>query len=347
MLIINPIYDQAFKYMMDNEQIAKKVISLIIEQEVISIQSKPQETKLMYDKHKIPLSRFDFKAVIKNTEGEHVNVLIEIQKSNNPNPIIRFRRYLGKNYIKQETIIDENGKEIIVSLPIITVYILGYKIPEYDTPAIIVNNQVKDAITKEEIQVKSEFVKMLTHPCYILQIERLRHERKSKLEKFLAIFDQTKKTDDDFILALEEIDNEEEDIELIKKYLNRATYNEEMIRMLELEEDVDFEFERLEKALEDSKFEKQQIRRELVQSLNKIEEIQQKAEQANQKAEQERQKAEQECQKAEEERQKVEQKEKQIKEIIINLHKSGLSINQISEITKTPLDVVIEIISKI
>ncbi len=43
MRIINPLYDQAFKYMMDNELIAKKVLSVILEKDVISVQSRATE----------------------------------------------------------------------------------------------------------------------------------------------------------------------------------------------------------------------------------------------------------------------------------------------------------------
>jgi len=54
MKIINPIYDQAFKYMMDNLIIAKKVLSIILGQQVLSIQSKPHETKTIDKKRDIP-----------------------------------------------------------------------------------------------------------------------------------------------------------------------------------------------------------------------------------------------------------------------------------------------------
>ncbi len=253
MLIINPIYDQAFKYMMDNEEVAKKVISIIIDREVKSIQPRPQETKTYDKKRDIPLSRFDFKAVISGDDGEFMNVLIEIQKSNKPDPIMRFRRYLGKNYIRKETIINENGEEVSVAIPIITIYILGYNLPEYNTPALRVNNQVIDLTTKKEESYKNEFIQLLTHPSYILQIERLRPDRKTRLEKFIAIFDQNTKTEDDFILDISNEPNEDEDLFYIKEYLSRATQEEELILKLELEEDIEAEFEKMEIDLKEAK----------------------------------------------------------------------------------------------
>jgi len=248
MLIVNPIYDQAFKYMMDNEEIAKKVISIITEKNVVKIQARPHEVKIMDKKHNIPLSRFDFKAIIEEESGEMVNILIEIQKSKHPDPVMRFRRYLGKNYIRKETIINEKGEEESVALPIHTIYILGYSIKEYDTPGILVNNQVIDATTKKEIPFKNEFIQLLTHPSYILQTTRLRPERLTKLEKFMAIFDQSKKSDDDYLLQLDE-DSDDIDVQSITRYLNRGTLDEDLLAQLELEEDVEEEFDKMETQL--------------------------------------------------------------------------------------------------
>ncbi|MBK8807516.1 MAG: hypothetical protein IPO21_13095 [Bacteroidales bacterium] len=249
MRIINPIYDQAFKYLMENERIAKMILSLIIEKEIISLQTKPQEVKTHDPKRDIPLSRFDFKVIIKDIDNKHVNVLIEIQKSNKPNPIMRFRRYLGKNYIKQETFVDSDGKQVTEPLPIITIYFLGYNLAHYDTPAIVVNNVVKDTVNNCIIDHKDRFVELLTHPSYILQTGRLRESRKTRIEKFLAIFDQQCITNDRYILDIEDA-ADDNDIATIKEYLHRATEDEEMLLKLELEEDVEKEFQTLEKNLE-------------------------------------------------------------------------------------------------
>jgi hypothetical protein len=279
MKIINPIYDQAFKYMMDNEIIAKKVLSIILGQQVLSIQSKPQETKTIDKKRDIPLSRFDFKAIIHNEQGQEMNVLIELQKSNKPDPVMRFRRYLGKNYIRRETFINPRGIEETRVLPIITIYLLGYKLAEYDTPAILVNNLVTDTVNNRQINLKNEFVQLLTHPSYILQIERLKPVRRTKIEKFLAIFDQGKKTDEDFILDIEETEDEE-DLKEIKQYLNRATQDEEMIRMLELEEDIDQEFGKLETELELARQREEEERKQKEEAQQREKEAQQREKEA-------------------------------------------------------------------
>jgi len=223
--------------------------------------------------------------------------LIEIQKSNKLNPIIRFRRYVGKSYLKQETYIDANGVEQTRSLPIFTIYILGYKLEEYDTPAILVDNVVIDTVSSKTFSVKNNFVQLLTHPCYILQIKRLRPDRKTRIEKFLAIFDQDKKADSKFILNLDE-DSGDNEINEIIDYLHLAVEDEEMIRKLEFEEEIETEFVRIEDELENSQ----------------------------------KREAEAKAREEEERRQKEEAKAK-LHSTIKKLKISGMEVNEIAEIT--------------
>jgi len=53
--------------------------------------------------------------------------LIEIQKGKQAFDITRFGKYQGDNYIKQEVVI-EDGKEKKISLPILTIYFLGFNL---------------------------------------------------------------------------------------------------------------------------------------------------------------------------------------------------------------------------
>ena len=43
MEIANPIYDVVFKYMMEDNSVAKLLVSSIIGEKVVSLESKPQE----------------------------------------------------------------------------------------------------------------------------------------------------------------------------------------------------------------------------------------------------------------------------------------------------------------
>jgi len=43
MIIANPIYDTVFKYMMEDNTVAKLLVSSIIGEDVVSLEPKPQE----------------------------------------------------------------------------------------------------------------------------------------------------------------------------------------------------------------------------------------------------------------------------------------------------------------
>ena len=196
MKIVNPLYDGAFKYLMDNEQIAKSVLSIILDQSIISLQSKPTELSIISGQHR-EASRYDFKAVIRNAQNEEQSVLIELQKYKTPNPIGRFRDYLAANYKKAETIINANGEEVTQLLPIITIYILGYNITKSEVLALKVDRTLKDIIWDEQVNETPDFVELLTHTSIILQVDAKPTKfRNTRLERFIRLFSQKLKNAD-------------------------------------------------------------------------------------------------------------------------------------------------------
>jgi len=122
--IANPVYDVVFKYLMEDNAIAKLVVSSIIGENIVHLKPKPQE----YTIEKIkaegenPLSvyRLDFAATIKTESGAHKLVTVEMQKAGLPTDIMRFRRYLGDRYCDESNRSDD-GK----ALQIYTIYITG------------------------------------------------------------------------------------------------------------------------------------------------------------------------------------------------------------------------------
>ena len=277
MKIINPLYDNAFKYLMENEQIAKIVLSIILDTQVIRFQSKPQETTLIYT-GETHLSRFDFKAVISDENNEEKVILIELQKYRNPDPVIRFRQYLAQNYLKEETIIDKNGIEQTVVLPIITIYILGFELKEFDTVAVKSENRLFDIINGKYLNVKSKFAELLTHPSYFLQAVEKKNKKGTRLEKFLSLFLEKFENEpaNYFIEFDEKINENDADLIKITDFLNKATQNEELLRSLEFEKQTKKGFENYEQELEESK-------QQAEEALKREEQAKKQAEQAKQK----------------------------------------------------------------
>ncbi len=318
MKIVNPLYDRVFKYLMDNESIAKKILSVIIDCEILSLESKPQETAVLIKGTQIFLPRYDFKAIILTQTGERFATLIEVQKSRTPNPVARFREYLGQNYSKKHTYINQNGKSKTEHLPIISIYILGYNLGknnEYKTPGIIIKNQVVDAITKKVIEKKHDFVKLLTHPTYILQVERLKGERKTRLEKMLNLFDQTHRTDDKYILELTDIDDE---FAGVASYLNKPMLNEKFIRSLKYEQDY-------EKGIQ----EERKLKEEALIREKEAQEREKKAQEREKEAH-EREKKERRLK--EEERRLKEDANNSLKKIILMMLENNKTILEIANI---------------
>ena len=64
MKLANPIYDTVFKYLMKDTEIARRLLSKIIGEEIIEIEVRPQEHTYKTEKHDITILRFDFKATI-------------------------------------------------------------------------------------------------------------------------------------------------------------------------------------------------------------------------------------------------------------------------------------------
>lgn len=296
MRIANPLYDYAFKYLMTNDRLAKKVLSTILEKEILEVALEQQEIVVENEEHNFSIFRLDFKALIKNEDGSEETILIEIQKSKLPSNILRFRSYLGQSYTqKLERVDSVTGRTKKVAFPIISIYILGYQIEDIPVLATKIDRKITDVSTKEEINIKSDFINLLTHTCYVLQAGRLPEKRKTKIEQFMSLFNQAWVSDKRYILDLEEVP---EDFRDIAKYLQQPLQEKETIRRLEAEQefedlfaqqesDIAFLNEEVKKAQEDLQavlLEKQTAVLEKQEAVLKQEEAVRKQEEAVQNA---------------------------------------------------------------
>ena len=278
MIIANPIYDVVFKYLMEDNAVAKLVVSSIIGEEVIELEPKPQErtrekVKIDTDKSSLTVYRLDFSAKIKVPSG-HKLVHIEMQKADVPADIIRFRRYLGEQYIDHDnTISTPDG---IKGLQIYCLYFLGKGLGTHDTPVLEINPNVKDVATSEIINKKSEFIESLHHKTWIIQINCLKDRRRNELEQLLSVFDQSNITKDWHILNIKEEDFPEK-FRLVIRRLKSAASNSTVKRQMKAED----EFLRYlkdcirigrDKALEESKKTIEENKKTIEESKKTIEE---------------------------------------------------------------------------
>ena len=97
MIIANPIYDVVFHYLMEDISIAKTLISHIIDKEIIHLEPNPTVIPFKMTRT-FHVYRMDYAATIKTKAGDEYKIIIEIQKASIIDDILRFRRYLAKQY---------------------------------------------------------------------------------------------------------------------------------------------------------------------------------------------------------------------------------------------------------
>ncbi len=233
MLIANPIYDTVFKRMMENERVAKFFISTLLEQTIETIEVKPQEFTYTDELAGLAVFRLDFIATVKTETGEFKKVLIEIQKAKNQIDLMRFRNYLAEQYKKEDKI---NEEKII--LPITTIYILGFKLPEIETPCLKVERNYKDLVNKTVLNTKSDFVEKLTHDSFIVQVERITDRYQTKLDKLLSVFEQTNFADDRKITKEYNHTTDLEEVKIITDILHHTGTNPQERKQIENEQEA-------------------------------------------------------------------------------------------------------------
>jgi hypothetical protein len=262
--IANPIYDVVFKYLMEDNTVAKLLISPIIGSEIISLEPRMQE----YTKTKvsptptleITVYRLDFSAKIETAEGPKL-ILIELQKATYADDIVRFRGYLGAQYINRENVskikfdTKVNGEVVVreknIPLPIYCLYFLGEDAGIANVPVIEVNPVARDVSTNEVINTKNRFIESLHHRSWIVQVNCLKEPRRTELEKLLSIFDQDNRTSDFHILNVCEEDFPEKYRPLIRR-LKMAASSPEIKQQMQNE---DMYVEYLRNCIRDSVYE--------------------------------------------------------------------------------------------
>ena len=324
MIIANPIYDVVFKYLLEDIEIACELLSTILGEEVLSIEVKPQETTTENPTSTISILRFDFKAIIKTNTGDIKKVLIELQKAKQVFDVMRFRRYLGDNYKKEDTVLDDNGVVQQIPLPIVTIYFLGFPLDNIGRSVVKINREYIDVNTNEVLDIKEDFIELLTHDSYMIQLRLLAGKARTKLERVLQVFSPAFATEDKHQLDF----TGDLDDPLVKKMvarLGRAIASEEMRDKMDMEDEIDRIFERaLGKkdeiiAKKDIEIEAEKKKVEIERKETEIEK--KKTEIEKKKTETEKKKVEIEKKKTEVEKKKVENLLKELEELKKQLKK--------------------------
>lgn len=275
MRIANPIYDTVFKYLMEDNQLAKLLLSTILGEEILALDFKPQERTSDIEARCLTVYRLDFAATVRNAAGDERQVLIEIQKAKLPSDILRFRRYLGEQYrdaanVREVVLNEGRGIRVRRALPLLTIYFLGHSLDKAQVPVIHVRREARDLATGEPLGEKEPFIEGLTHDSYVIQIPYLRRDHRTELEALLKIFDQGLVVDDRHILEIDESEVPEKYRPFLRR-LQQAMAEPAMAEAMTVEDEVLQDLQDLERQIEYEREEKERERAEKERALAETE----------------------------------------------------------------------------
>ncbi len=322
-LIANPIYDSVFKFLLEDERAAKILLSALLKQEVRDLKMRRNEyTNLQQTR--ISLFRIDFSAKIVDASGTERLVLIELQKTWLATETLRFRQYLGTQYLNKENIVEETPGGF--GLPIISIYILGHKIGDLDQPVVYVRRHYLDYDNREIRKgVPDPFIESLTHDSIIVQLPYLKENARNYLERILSIFDQGLRiSSDDHLLNIDEEKMGVDELLLVRR-LTLAAASPEIRREMQVEDEILSEIE----ARDTTIMLKDKL---LEQKDQELEQKDQELEQKDQELEQKDQELEQKDQALVQKDQELEQQKDILRSTIRNLISRNMSTHEIATI---------------
>ena len=309
--VANPIYDSVFKFLMEDERIAKTILSALLKKEVVSVEMRRHEHPNI-TRDKLSMFRIDFAARVKEDDGSIHLVLIELQKTWLDTETLRFRRYLAVQYNAEENI-QKQGKDKGYAIPMIAVYLLGHRIGDITEPVVYVSRKAFDYDGKVvENGEKDPFINSLTHDSIIVQIPLLPKKINNHLDKVLSVFNQSQRTtDSQQIISLDEnLYEDDPDMMHILRRLSLATMSAEVRQEMNDED----EFYSVIEARDTQVMKQNKIITDQTKQINlQNEQINQQSEQINQQSEQ------------------INQQSEQIKAMAQAMLKNGLSKDIIAE----------------
>lgn len=235
--VANPLYDAVFKYLMEDNRIAKTILSALLKKKVIDVKIRRNEYANLTRRESISMFRIDFAATVLDEDNQPHLMLIELQKTWLPTETLRFRRYLALQYNNEENMRkEEHGK---YAIPMVAIYLLGHCVGEIEEPVIYINHHAYNYDGKKvEAGIPDPFVESLQHDSIIVQIPLLHGRVYNRLEKVLCLFDQTNVADNKKVIKVDDKQFEgDNDMEYIVRRLQSAAADPDMRYQMNAEDE--------------------------------------------------------------------------------------------------------------
>ena len=247
--VANPLYDAVFKYLMEDERIAKTILSALLKKKVVEVTIRRNEYANLTRQTSISMFRIDFAAKVLDEDGVPRLMLIELQKTWLPTETLRFRRYLALQYNNSENMLrEEHGK---YALPMIAIYLLGHRVGNITAPVVYVRHKAYDYDDNEvKDGMPDAFVESLQHDSIIVQIPLLHNQVNNRLERVLSVFDQSNVAEDKKMIRID--DNAfdgDNDMEYVVKRLQSAASDPDLRFQMDAEDEFFKELEERDTAI--------------------------------------------------------------------------------------------------
>ena len=241
--VANPLYDAVFKYLMEDDRIAKTILAALLKKKVIDVKIRRNEYANLTRRESISMFRIDFAATVLDGDNKPHLMLIELQKTWLPTETLRFRRYLALQYNNEENMLKEEHEKY--AIPMVAIYLLGHCIGKIEEPVIYVNHHGYSYDGKKvEEGIPDPFVESLQHDSIIVQIPLLHGRVNNRLEKVLCLFDQTNVADNKKVIKVDDKQFEgDNDMEYIVRRLQSAAADPDMRYQMNAEDEFFKELE--------------------------------------------------------------------------------------------------------
>ncbi len=342
--VANPLYDAVFKYLMEDERIAKTLLTALLKKKVVDVKIRRNEYANVTRRESISMFRIDFAATVLDEEEMPHLMLIELQKTWLPSETLRFRRYLALQYNNEENMQkQENGK---YAIPMVAIYLLGHCIGEVTEPVVYVNHHAYDYEGKEvKVGMPDPFVESLQHDSIVVQIPLLHGRVNNRLEQMLSVFDQANVADDKKVIRVDDKQFEgDNDMEYIVRRLQSAAADPDMRYQMNAEDEFFKELESRDTLIMEKDKKLEEKDKKLEEKDKKLEEKDKKLEEKDKKLEEKDKKLEEKDKKLVEKEQEIKEQGSMLRTMILGMQKNGMSLVEIANMLGKTVEEIEELV---
>jgi len=189
MIIVNPIYDVAFKRMMEDNEVATFFIASLLQENVVSLESKQHECFYKDQPADLPVVCLDFFARIRKENRRKSVSWVKIIKARTIPDCDRFMRYLCDLYNRNIALLDAE----IEGHPN-TVLLLECEEPDIKSAYARFEWRYKEGDVYVPSSVPGTLLEVLPGKC-VVQIGKIIERSDSELSKMLSVLEQARFAD--------------------------------------------------------------------------------------------------------------------------------------------------------